>query len=95
MGSTEEQLGYLAVIDIDVSSYMNILLSFGFVVFLFAFCLIYLWETLTGYPNPSLQNNEGYTEVDSENTILDTSSAFLEDDEDALELKQTNRNNTQ
>ncbi|EIE83195.1 hypothetical protein RO3G_07900 [Rhizopus delemar RA 99-880] len=90
MGSTEEQLGYLLVMDVDVSSYMNVLLSFGFVVFLFAFCLIYLWEKLTDYPNTP--NNEGYTEVDSENTILDASSAFLDDeDDDAVELKQTNR----
>lgn len=90
MGSTEEQLGYLLVMDVDVSSYMNVLLSFGFVVFLFAFCLIYLWEKLTDYPNSP--NNEGYTEVDSENTILDASSAFLDDeDDDAVELKQTNR----
>ncbi|KAG1054747.1 hypothetical protein G6F43_003265 [Rhizopus delemar] len=90
MGSTEEQLGYLLVMDVDVSSYMNVLLSFGFVVFLFAFCLIYLWEKLTNYPNTP--NNEGYTEVDSENTILDASSAFLDDeDDDAVELKQTNR----
>ncbi|CEG82589.1 hypothetical protein RMATCC62417_16640 [Rhizopus microsporus] len=94
MGSTEEQLGLLAYMGIDISSYMNVLLSFGFVVFLFAFCLIYLWEKLTHYPN---HNNEGYTEVDSENTILDASSAFLEDDddqdEDAVELKPTHRNN--
>ncbi|ORZ25423.1 hypothetical protein BCR42DRAFT_340494 [Absidia repens] len=49
MGSTEEQLKLLSTLMIDVSSYSNVLLSFGFVVFMFAFVLIMLWERLTGY----------------------------------------------
>lgn len=49
MGSTEEQLGLLSTLMIDVSSYSNILLSFGFFIFMFAFVLIMLWEHLTGY----------------------------------------------
>lgn len=67
MGSTEQQLAYLTVMGADVSSYSNILLSFGFMVFALAFCLIYLWEKLTDYPN-SL--NDGYTEVQA-STVLD------------------------
>jgi hypothetical protein len=91
MGSTEEQLGYLTIMDVDVSSYSNVLLSFGFIVFLLAFSLIYLWETLTNYPN-SPHQNKGYTEVDNDTeAILLASSAFLDDDEedehDAVELK--------
>ncbi|KAI8642265.1 hypothetical protein BD408DRAFT_344640, partial [Parasitella parasitica] len=100
MGSTEEQLGYLSILDIDVMSYINILLSFGFIVFVFAFSLIYLWESLTNYPS-SPQTNRGYTEVVSNReTVLDASSSFLDDDDDdfsnssdheALELKDTSR----
>ncbi|KAI8094216.1 putative integral membrane protein [Thamnidium elegans] len=81
MGSTEQQLAYLTVMGVDVSSYSNILLSFGFIVFAFAFSLIYLWEKLTDYPN-TLQKNGGYTEVND----TEASSSFL-DDED--ELKDT------
>ncbi|OAD77549.1 hypothetical protein PHYBLDRAFT_2376, partial [Phycomyces blakesleeanus NRRL 1555(-)] len=44
MGSTEEQLGYLAVIDVDISSYSNAILSLGFVMFFAAVLLITLWE---------------------------------------------------
>ncbi|KAI9483708.1 MAG: hypothetical protein EXX96DRAFT_559291 [Benjaminiella poitrasii] len=84
MGSTEEQLGLLTLIDIDISSYSNVLLSFGFVIFVFAFCLIYIWETLTNYPNSAPQNNNGYTEVAEEDNerVLTASSAFLDDDDD-------------
>lgn len=81
MGSTEQQLAYLTVMGVDVSSYSNILLSFGFIVFAFAFSLICLWEKLTDYPN-KLQQNGGYTEVND----TEASSSFL-DDED--ELKDT------
>jgi hypothetical protein len=101
MGSTEQQLGYLTIMDVDVSSYSNVLLSFGFIVFLLAFSLIYLWEYLTNYsPNSTRQNNKGYTNVndDSEAAILSASSAFLDDDDeddedehDAVELKDTSR----
>ncbi|KAI8333030.1 hypothetical protein BC941DRAFT_380615 [Chlamydoabsidia padenii] len=58
MGSTEEQLGLLSTLMIDISSYSNILLSFGFVIFMFAFVLILLWEHLTGYGT-----NYQYTEA--------------------------------
>lgn len=103
MGSTEEQLGYLSILDVDVMSYINILLSFGFIVFVLAFSLIYLWESLTNYPN-SPQTNRGYTEVvNDRETVLDASSAFLDDDEEddfsndshheAVELKDTSRLN--
>lgn len=97
MGSTEEQLGTLVLLNIDIMSYSNILLSFGFIVFVFAFALIYLWEYLTNWPN-SPQQNSGYTEVESREPILDASSAFLDDDDDqfssepdAVELKETSR----
>ena len=36
MGSTEEQLMYLSVLDVDISSYSNVLLSFGMAIFLYA-----------------------------------------------------------
>jgi hypothetical protein len=89
MGSTEQQLAYLTVMGVDVSSYSNILLSFGFIVFAFAFSLIYLWEKLTDYPN-KLQHNGGYTEVNDRENMLDASSSFLDDeDEEAVELKDT------
>ncbi|CAO3653586.1 unnamed protein product [Mucor hiemalis] len=94
MGSTEEQLGLLTFLDIDVGSYSNVLLSFGFVVFVFAFLLIYLWETLTNYPEGVQQTRGGYTEVNDTEAILATaSSSFLDDDDedDALELKDTRR----
>lgn len=109
MGSTEEQLGYLSLLDIDVMSYINILLSFGFVVFVFAYSLIHLWEYLTNYPNSPNTNRGGYTEVVSDReTVLDASSAFLDDDDDeeeddfgnhdshheSVELKNTNRLNS-
>lgn len=93
MGATEEQLGLLSYLDIDVGSYSNVLLSFGFIVFVFAFLLIYLWETLTNYPEGVQQNRGGYTEVHDTEAILATaSSSFLDDDdedEDALEMKDT------
>ncbi|KAI9022860.1 hypothetical protein CLU79DRAFT_751061 [Phycomyces nitens] len=83
MGSTEEQLGYLAVIDVDISSYSNAILSLGFVVFFAAVILITLWENLTGYV-PSL--NTTYTEVRNpvteESLMQGSDSTFLEDDED-------------
>jgi hypothetical protein len=99
MGATEQQLATLTVIGVDVSSYSNVLLSMGFIVFVFAFLLIYLWETLTNYPNSPIQN-QGYSEVESRDTMLD-SSAFLDDDDDegeygrhdAVELKDTSRRN--
>lgn len=103
MGATEQQLGYLTIMDIDVSSYMNILLSFGFIVFVFAFLLIYLWETLTDYPNgqssTTTRNHGGYTEVNNDTeAMLAPSSSFLDDndseDHDALELKDTTRRTT-
>ena len=109
MGSTEEQLGYLSLLDVDVMSYINILLSFGFIVFVFAYSLIYLWEYLTNYPNSSPNTNRGgYTEVVSDReTVLDASSAFLDDDEEeeddfgnddnrheSMELKNTSRLNS-
>ncbi|KAI8080200.1 uncharacterized protein B0P05DRAFT_579120 [Gilbertella persicaria] len=95
MGATEQQLALLTIKGIDISSYCNVLLSFGFIVFVFAFSLIYLWETLTNYPNSPLQNR-GYTEVENRESVLDASSAFLDDDEDdrehdAVELKDTSR----
>ncbi|KAI7890581.1 uncharacterized protein EV154DRAFT_421761 [Mucor mucedo] len=97
MGATEQQLEYLTIIDIDVGSYSNVLLSFGFVVFGFAFSLIYLWESLTNYPNTPKQNN-GYTEVDDTEAALLASSAFLDDDDhdenDAVELKDTSSRHT-
>ncbi|KAI8374685.1 uncharacterized protein BYT42DRAFT_415689 [Radiomyces spectabilis] len=99
MGSTEEQLGYLSIIGVDISSYSNILLSFGFAVFLWSFLLIALWERLSNY-DPSTASRQGYTEVarqqqDEEdrhiNTLLhDNGSGFLDDDEfddDAVQLK--------
>lgn len=98
MGATEQQLEYLTIIDIDVGSYSNVLLSFGFIVFGFAFSLIYLWESLTNYPNTP-KNNNGYTEVDDTEAALLASSAFLDDDDDhdendAVELKDTSSRHT-
>ncbi|KAI7904892.1 uncharacterized protein BX663DRAFT_503941 [Cokeromyces recurvatus] len=103
MGSTEEQLGLLDAVGIDVSSYSNALLSFGFVLFVFAFCLIYLWETLTNYP----KKNNDYAKVattaaeEEERRSLNSASAFLDEEEvfdedynsqqDAVELKVTTR----
>lgn len=99
MGATEQQLAYLTVMDVDVSSYSNVLLSFGFIVFLVAFSLIYLWEHLTNYSPSSPHVNKGYTNVDSQDAeaaaVLTASSAFLDDDDDeddqhdAVELKDT------
>lgn len=100
MGATEEQLALLNYLSIDSASYSNVLLSFGFVVFLFAFTLIYLWEHLTNFSGTG-SNKQGYTEVERV-PILDASSAFLEDDDDdddtrhsdepsAIELKPANR----
>ncbi|KAL0090853.1 hypothetical protein F4703DRAFT_1732253, partial [Phycomyces blakesleeanus] len=95
MGSTEEQLGYLAVIDVDISSYSNAILSLGFVMFFAAVLLITLWENLTGYV-PSLDNT--YTEVRNpvteESLMQGSDSTFLEDDDDdydndAVPLKTT------
>lgn len=95
MGATEEQLNYLNVSGIDISSYSNILLSFGFVVFLFSFALIYLWEKLTKY-DPSaaakMPANGDYSELPltggHNDTIHDAGPDFLDDDEeDAMELK--------
>ena len=96
MGATEQQLAYLLVLDIDVGSYSNILLSFGFIVFVFAFSLIYLWETLTNYPEGASRTG-GYTEVNDSEAMLAASSSFLldddeEDENDAVELKDTRRN---
>ncbi|KAI9277026.1 hypothetical protein BDA99DRAFT_494697 [Phascolomyces articulosus] len=108
MGSTEEQLMYLNGSDIDVSSYSNILLSFGFAVFLFALALILLWEKLTRYDpstNTRTQPDDaggdyselpltGPSNLDTE-TLHDTGSDFLEDDDDrddAMELKTRVRN---
>jgi hypothetical protein len=92
MGSTEEQLGLLNVIGIDISAYSNVLLSFGFVVFFFAYVLISLWEYLTNYPD-STHHHDGYTQVDREALI--SSSSFLDhddqDEDDAVELKETYR----
>lgn len=101
MGATEEQLATLTITGVDVGSYSNVLLSMGFIVFAFAFSLIYLWETLTNYPNSPLQN-QGYTEVENRETMLDASSAFLDDHDedeeygrhDTVELKETSRRTT-
>ncbi|KAI7866545.1 hypothetical protein BDF14DRAFT_1812507 [Spinellus fusiger] len=85
MGSTEEQLGYLLVIDVDISSYCNILLSFGFVVFLTAVLLITMWEKLTGYT--PLMAGDSYSQVrpQEEAYLQGSDSTFLEDDEDDYE----------
>ncbi|KAI7849284.1 hypothetical protein BDC45DRAFT_448852 [Circinella umbellata] len=108
MGSTEEQLMYLNNTMIDVSSYSNVLLSFGFAVFLFALVLILLWEKLTHYePSANTRTqpddsggdyselpSNGLSNLDTE-TLHDASSDFLEDDndnDDAMELKARIRN---
>lgn len=100
MGSTEEQLSYLNVSGIDVSSYSNVLLSFGFAIFLFALLLILLWERLTHY-TPDGRTHAAPTGAYSElpthqqnqsDTLHDAGSDFLEDDDDdsdAMELKTT------
>lgn len=92
MGSNEEQLMLLSVLNIDPSSYSNILLSFGFAVFLFALGLILLWEKLTHYlPSATTQPSAtgDYSQLNNAETIHDASSDFLEDDEDedAMQLK--------
>ena len=108
MGSTEEQLMYLNTSMIDVSSYSNVLLSFGFAVFLFALVLILLWEKLTRYePSANTRTqpddtggdyselpSNGPSNLDTE-TLHDAGSDFLEDDDendDAMELKTRIRN---
>lgn len=95
MGATEEQLNYLNASGIDISSYSNVLLSFGFAVFLFSFALIYLWEKLTNYqPSvaarmpPSGEYSELPLTGDRSDIVHDAGSDFLDDDEDdAMELK--------
>ncbi|KAI9315919.1 hypothetical protein BX666DRAFT_2019578 [Dichotomocladium elegans] len=95
MGSNEEQLGYLNAVDIDVSSYSNVLLSFGFIVFLFSLCLMLLWEKLTNYnrtasSRPQADSSGDYSQLQDAETLHETSSGFLEDDEDddAVQLKE-------
>jgi hypothetical protein len=78
MGATEEQLSLLATIGIDPASYINVLLSFAFFLFLYTNILLVLWERLSGYDNSA--STEGYTEVESEE--LHDGTSFLEDDED-------------
>ncbi|KAI9493110.1 hypothetical protein BDB00DRAFT_824442 [Zychaea mexicana] len=102
MGSTEEQLMYLNGSMIDVSSYSNVLLSFGFAVFLFALALILLWEKLTRYDasthtRAQLDTGGDYSELPlngpsnlDTDTLHDGGSDFLDDDDeqdDAMELK--------
>ncbi|KAI8992103.1 putative integral membrane protein [Mycotypha africana] len=103
MGSTEEQLNLLNVIGVDVMSYSNVLLTFGFVVFTAAFSLIYLWEYLTDYGD-SAKQNRGYAEVYNGDAILSASSAFLDDDDevynnssehDVVEMKTTTTRNNE
>jgi hypothetical protein len=77
MGATEQQLNLLTTINIDPASYINILLSFAFFVFLYANILLGMWERLSGYDND--HSTEGYTEVHEE---LHDGSSFLEDDEE-------------
>ncbi|KAI8974287.1 hypothetical protein BDB01DRAFT_402688 [Pilobolus umbonatus] len=85
MGSTEEQIAYLNINEIDVGSYCNVLLSFGFIVFLFVFSLIQLWTKLTNY-----QSSANYTPLDAE-TVLEGSSITFLDSNDDVELKETHR----
>lgn len=97
MGATEEQLNYLNASGIDIGSYSNVLLSFGFAVFLFSYLLITLWERLTNY-RASLNARDGdYNELPIMNgqrvdTLHDAGSDFLDDDEDedAVPLKTRN-----
>lgn len=103
MGATEEQLALLNYVGIDAASYSNALLSFGFIMFLFAYTLIFLWEHLTNFSSTAQKENSGYTEEEHV-PILDASSAFLDDEDDdddddtrhsgepdVVELKATNR----
>lgn len=78
MGATEQQLNYLSVIGIDPASYINVLLSFAFFIFLYANILLGMWERLSGYDNNS--STEGYTEVEREE--IHNESGFLEDEEE-------------
>ncbi|KAG2189166.1 hypothetical protein INT44_004308 [Umbelopsis vinacea] len=78
MGATEQQLSLLATIGIDPASYINVLLSFAFFLFLYTNILLGLWERLSGYDNQA--TTEGYTEVEREE--LHDGASFLEDDED-------------
>ncbi|CDH60669.1 integral membrane protein [Lichtheimia corymbifera JMRC:FSU:9682] len=94
MGSNEEQLLLLSALNIDPGSYSNILLSFGFAVFLFSLGLILLWEKLTQYlPSAASRTQPApvgdYSQLNNVETIHDASSDFLEDDEDedAMQLK--------
>ncbi|KAF7724915.1 hypothetical protein EC973_000574 [Apophysomyces ossiformis] len=94
MGATEEQLYLLNSMNIDPSSYSNVLLAFAFAIFLFASMLIILWEKLTNYAA-----NSAYTEVASDNIdTLHADDDFLDDDEDeegysdAVPLKTTREN---
>jgi hypothetical protein len=84
MGATEEQLAMLITIGIDPASYINILLSFAFFIFLYANILLGLWERLSGYDNNA--SSEGYTEVQNEE--LHDGSSFLDDDEDDYTKEQ-------
>ncbi|KAG0173412.1 hypothetical protein DFQ28_001587 [Apophysomyces sp. BC1034] len=93
MGATEEQLYLLNTLDIDPSSYSNVLLAFALAIFLFVAVLIILWETLTNYAS-----NAGYSEVATDNIdTLHADTEFLDDyDEegysDAVPLKATREN---
>lgn len=84
MGATEQQLNHLSVMGIDPASYINVLLSFAFFIFLYANILLVLWERLSGYDNNT--STEGYTEVGREE--MHDGSSFLEDDEDEYAKEQ-------
>lgn len=63
MGAQEEQMNLIASSDMDHVSYILILLSLAFLVFLFANMLIHLWDRLA---NPQLDTKDlgaGYTSV--------------------------------
>ncbi|KAI9304170.1 hypothetical protein BJ944DRAFT_240803 [Cunninghamella echinulata] len=105
MGATEEQLMLLNTIMVDISSYSNILLSFGLFIFMYAYLLIALWEKLTNYGSKgeytelnngsNINNNRGHDEDDDEDEVNDVLDDFLHDDDaEIVELKHTNRVNS-
>jgi hypothetical protein len=77
---------------VDVSSYSNILLSFGFAIFMFAFVLIMLWEHLTGYnadyqyteaPPPGFDRLEQQDSQRHHHNAANNSSREDDDDDDS------------
>lgn len=65
MGSTEEQLRVLMDADVDVTSYANILVSTGFLVFLYVNVLVALWQGLVN-EKPSMVHRRRKSDLEAE-----------------------------